>query len=112
MKVQQSILSGSFSYSMIKAVEGIVSSVSREVTGLKEQANALKSQVLTTDTKIDSAIEAKLLENLSKNAEAIKKELEPSWANVVAKAVDTKMEMVTGDVTRVQQTVRCKAPGR
>jgi hypothetical protein len=35
----------------------------------------------------------------------IKKQLESSWASVVAKEVDCKFESVTVDVTKVQQTL-------
>ena len=66
---------------------------------------ALKGQLSQTDTKLDVAIEAKLVENLPKNLEAIRKVLEPSWASVAAQAVDKKLGQVSGDVNKVQQTL-------
>ena len=90
---------------MMKAIEVIVSKVKAEVTSLNEEVTALEGQITLTDTKLETAIEAKLVDNLSKNAETIKKKLEPSWESVIAQAVDSKLEQVSGDVNKVQQTL-------
>jgi hypothetical protein len=52
-------------------------------------------KVLSTETKIETAIEAKLIDSLSK----------PSFASVVAQEVDNKFSKVSVDVTKVQQAL-------
>lgn len=54
---------------------------------------------------METAIEAKLVDNIAKSTELIRKELEPSWASVVSREVDSKFEKVNVDVTKVQQTL-------
>ena len=86
-------------------VEQSVKKVRNEVGSLGEEVQKLSEQVKATDTKLEVSIEAKLVDNITKSAELIRKELEPSWAGIVAKEVDCKFERVAGDVTKVQQTL-------
>jgi hypothetical protein len=52
-------------------------------------------KVLATDTKIETAIEAKLVDSLNK----------PTFASVVAKEVEDKFNKVSVDVNKVQQSL-------
>ena len=94
VKVEE-IRDGKLTEGMFKAFEDVVKDVKGELKSLTEEVIALKGQLSQTDTKLDVAIEAKLVENLSKNVEAIRKELEPSSASVAAQAVDNKLGPVS-----------------
>ena len=57
---------------------------------------------------METAIEAKLVENIVKSAGIIQKELEPSWASVVTKELDgkfEKIEKVSLDMWNVRKTL-------
>jgi len=79
-----------------------VTSMESKVTALASDMKELKDQACITETKLDTAIEAKLVENISKSVDQIKKDMQPSWADIVGKEVNSKFEKVTGDVTKVQ----------
>jgi flagellin-like hook-associated protein FlgL len=82
--------------------------VKSEIGCISQEVLALKDNFTAMDTKLETAIEAKLVENIVKSANVIRKELEPSWATVVAKELDSKfekMEKVSADVSSVQKTL-------
>lgn len=67
----------------------------------QEEVKGLKDQVAENETKLETAIEAKLVESV----DSIKKELEPSWASIVGQEVNTKFETVSKDVTLVKSVL-------
>jgi len=95
------IMNGNLSTGMMRSIEGIVSQAKSE---LEDEVKSLREKVTSLDTKVETAIEAQLVD-VSKSAELIKKELEPSWASVVSQEVDNKLGKVSVDVTKVQQTL-------
>ena len=103
-KVEE-IRDGKLTEGLHKAIQGVVSDVKGEIESLCGQVTALKGQPSQTDTKLEMAIKTKLVENLTKNAETIKEKLKPNWSSVVAKAVDSKLWQVSGEVNKVQETL-------
>jgi hypothetical protein len=82
--------------------------IKSEVGSMSHEVMILRDNVKAIDTKLETAMEAKLVENFVKSADVIRKELEPSWASVVAKELDSKfeqMEKVSADVSSVQKTL-------
>lgn len=78
-----------------KAVAKLDSSLST----MSQNYDELKKQTSETETKLETAIEAKLVE---KAVNTIKNDLQPTWASLVGKEVDIKFEQVSGDVTMVK----------
>ena len=68
---------------------------------LQTEILSLKDQVSKTETKLETAIEAKLVESVSR----LQKDLEPTWATIASKEVNAKFESVTRDVTQVQSVL-------
>ena len=101
----EEIRDGKLTEGLRKAIESVVSGVKGELATLCGEVTTLKGQLSQTDTKLDTAIEAKLVESLTKNADTIKEKFEPSWTSVVAKAVDSKLGQVSGEVNKVQETL-------
>lgn len=71
------------------------------VNGLKTDFQGLKDLVSATDTKLETAIEAKLV----KSVETIKKDLEPTFATIVGNQVKSQFESVSRDVSTVQSVL-------
>ena len=105
-KSVKGITAGQLPEGMLKAIEHSVNSKLRSTVGpLEDELKALKDQLGTVDTKLETAVEAQLISNITKSSELIRKELEPSWASVVSREVDSKLGQVSVDVTKVQQTL-------
>jgi len=64
-----------------KVVKLIDDKIKRELSRMDVELRDVKEKIISTDTKLDTAIEAKLVEKLT--SETIKKELEHNWAGVV-----------------------------
>jgi chaperonin cofactor prefoldin len=79
----------------VDKIEKELKSISVRVAEIDKNVKDNTEKVLSTDTKIETAIEAKLIDSLAK----------PSFASVVAKEVDNKFSQVSVDVTKVQQSI-------
>ena len=102
----KTMVSGIIPEGMTKTFDQVVTSkVRTAIKPLEEELKSLKDQISSVDAKLETAIEAKLVDSITKSTEIIRKELEPSWASVVSKEVDSKLEKVNVDVTKVQQTL-------
>jgi len=69
----------------------------------------LSAKFADFDSKFVTDFGARVLENIVKSSDIIRKELEPSWASVVAKELDCKFEKmnkVASEVVIVQQTLQ------
>ena len=91
---------GTLTEKCVKLIDGKIKS---ELSRLDEAVRNMKEKVESIDTKVETAIEAKLVD--PKSTEIIKRGLEPSWTQVVSQSVDSKLQKVTVDVTKVQQTL-------
>jgi hypothetical protein len=88
-----------------KMAKSIESKISEAVDKFETKMNklaadfqGLKDQVSASDIKLETIIEAKLVDSV----DSIKKNLEPSWASIVNKEVNTQFERVSKDVSTVQ----------
>lgn len=79
-----------------------VAKIDKSLSIVSENYEELKKQTSETEVKLETAIEAKLVE---KTVNTIKNDLQPSWASMVGKEVETKLEQVSGDVTRVKTVI-------
>ena len=85
------------------AVENMMEMIASEVDKatkqqsriLGEELKKLKDQNTEMDTKLETAIETKLLEGCQK----------PLFSDMVSRQVDSKFEQVTGDISKVQHTI-------
>ena len=75
-----------------------VDKVETKVNKLLTEFQGLKDQVSSSEIKLETAIEAKLVDSV----DSIKKNLEPSWASIVNKEVSSQFERVSKDVSTVQ----------
>lgn len=78
----------------------IEKAISKLSDKIYEDFGSIKDQMGSLDTKLETMVEAKLID-----VDSIKKDIEPSWAKIVAKEVDTKFSNVSADVVKVQQTL-------
>jgi len=93
------ICAGEFPDTMATVID---SKINEAVVKIEDKINksllSITEQVNKTDTKLETAIEAKLVQSVAE----IKKDLEPTWASLVTKEVDSKFEKVSRDVTSVK----------
>lgn len=68
--------------------EGKLQAFDQELSKLKEVNNSL-------ETKLETAIEAKLVEEIK----------QPTFADMVSRQVDSKLQRVSGDLNKVQETI-------
>ena len=99
------ICDGIFSDKMSKSIDSRISeaveNVEAKVNKLLTDFQGLKDQVSISETKLETAIEAKLVDTV----DIVKKDLEPSWATIVNKEVSTQFERVSTDISSVQVLV-------
>src|SRR6266516_4402150 len=85
--------------------------IDQDLAALMDELKAVKDKTREMDTKVETAIEAKLMEGLeNKIVAAIDTKLEegvkkPSFANIVAQQVDSQFTKVSGDLNKVQQVL-------
>ena len=81
------------------AIDGLVNkavnNINIKVNSLKTDLENVKSQVSVSETKLETAIEAKLIDT-------IEKDYKPTWASIVNKEVNSKFEEVSENVTKVK----------
>ena len=75
-----------------------VGEIEMKVNKLISEFQEIRDQVSIAETKLDTAIEAKLVTSM----DSIKKNLEPTWASIVNKEVNTQFQRVSSDVTSVK----------
>lgn len=105
----EKIEKGDFTEAMIKGIEKEVLKVAckirTEMGVLSQEVQAIKDSNQAMDTKLETAIEAKLVEELSKPFEPKPGEKKPLFADVVSRQIDTKLDKVSGDINKVQQVI-------
>lgn len=79
----------------------ISEAVDSKLKQIQDDFKGLKDLVSKTETKLENTIETRMVESV----DSIKKDLEPTWASIVGKEVDTKFEKVSNDVTLVQSVL-------
>src|SRR2546425_12624 len=72
-----------------------------QVNDIVTDIKGIKDQVSSSEIKLETAIEAKLVDSVG----SIKNELAPSWASLVSKEVTTQFERVSKDVSSVQSVL-------
>src|SRR6267154_393378 len=72
-----------------------------QVKSIAADIQGIKDQVASADTKLETAIEAKLDDSVG----SIKNELTPSWASLVSQEVTHQFERVSKDVSSVQSVL-------
>lgn len=93
-----------------KRIECMAKKLQTEIGHLSQDVRSVKDMHASTETKLEMAIEAKLVEGLTKSIESrvddkvncMQQEFEPKWSAVVAKQVDSKFVEVSGDLTKVK----------
>ena len=91
-------------------IESAVKKVKTELGSLNTEVMSIKAVNAATEKKLETAIEAKLIESVNKSIDlkvqdkvnSIKNALVPTWADVVSKQVDSKFGEMTVDLNRVQ----------
>ena len=90
---------------MAKVIDDKINVVSEKldlkVKQILSDFQGLKDQVSASETKLETAIEAKLVDSV----DSIKKDLAPSWASMVNKEVTNQFERVSKDVSSVQSVL-------
>lgn len=111
------IAKGNIPQEMLKAVDARIDSVAKKVQAeigeLSQEVKMLKDSNSSLECKLETAIEAKLIEGLTKTVESqvdvkmtsMRHELGNSFAEVVSKQVDNKFGTVAKDVNKVQQVL-------
>lgn len=105
----ENIEKGIFTEDMVKRVEReverVAAKIKAEIGTLSQEVRKIKDSSLAIETKLETAIEAKLVEEFSKPVEQRSGDTRPSFASVVAKQIDNKLDKVSGDLTKVQQVI-------
>ena len=79
-----------------------------DITLCKSDLLNMRSDMNSLDTKLETAIEAKLVESIAKSSSIIQKELEPSWASIVKREIGSKfekMDKVSDDIAEVERSL-------
>lgn len=97
-KICEGVLPVKLANSVEAKISEALVNVETKVNKLLTDFQGLKDQVCSSETKLETAIEAKLVDSV----DSIKKKLEPSWASMVNKEVNTQFERVSKDVTDVK----------
>ena len=103
------IMDGKLPTNLAKAIDckinEVINKLDCKLVNLSADIHGIKDKLSANETKLETAIEAKLVENLNNSFDKIKSELQPTWANIVSQEVSSKFEQVTQDVNKVQQVL-------
>ena len=107
-------IEGGLTESMLKSVDSkieyMANKIKAEIGSLSQEVKAVKDLSTSNEIKLENAIEAKLVEGLTKTFEtkfddkvnSMKKDLVPTFSEVVAKHVDSKFGEVSDDLSKVK----------
>lgn len=116
-KALDEMAKGNLPEGMMKAIEKridyVATKIKAEIGNLSQEVKTVKDLSATTETKLETAIEAKLVEGLAKSIDSQvenkmksqKQQLELTFADVVSKQVNSKMGELSGDLNKVQQVL-------
>lgn len=80
-------------------------SISSELNIIKQELKDMKDAAKVTETKLETAIEAKLVDGIDKALDGKVEKMLPSWSSVVAQEVSTRFQEVNNDITRVKEVI-------
>ena len=107
-------IEGGLTESILKSVDSkieyMANKIKAEIGSLSQEVKAVKELSSSNEIKLENAIEAKLVEGLTKTFEtkfddkvkSIKQDLVPTFSEVVAKHVDSKFVEVSEDLSKVK----------
>ena len=72
-----------------------------EIETMKKEIKAMKDAVASNEVKLETAIEAKLVQKVEDKLVSMK----PTFANVVSEQLDSRLSQVSGDLNKVKEVI-------
>lgn len=95
-EISDGTLSDGLKKAINSQIERFANKIFQDITSLNGEVASIKAMNMATDTKLEMAIEAKLVDCVNKS---------PTWADAVARQVDNKFGAMTQDLDNVQKVL-------